>query len=34
MDFYEVLNSRHSIRDFADESIPKDISLLKEEGLI
>ena len=25
MDFYEVINSRHSIRDFADESIPKDI---------
>ncbi len=25
MDFYEVINSRHSIRDFADESISKDI---------
>ena len=25
MDFYEVINSRHSIRDFEDESISKDI---------
>ena len=25
MDFYEAINSRHSIRDFAEESIPKDI---------
>lgn len=25
MDFYEVINSRHSIRDFVDESILKDI---------
>lgn len=25
MDFYEVINSRHSIRNFAYESIPKDI---------
>ena len=25
MDFYEVINARHSIRDFEDESIPKDI---------
>ena len=25
MDFYEIINSRHSIRDFANESIPKDI---------
>ena len=25
MDFYGVINSRHSIRDFANESIPKDI---------
>ena len=25
MDFYDVIKSRHSIRDFADESIPDDI---------
>ena len=25
MDFYDVIDSRHSIRDFTDESIPKDI---------
>ncbi|MCR5226240.1 MAG: nitroreductase family protein [Eubacterium sp.] len=25
MDFYDVINSRHSIRDFEDENIPKDI---------
>lgn len=25
MDFYDVIESRHSIRDFADESIPDDI---------
>ena len=25
MDFYEVINRRHSIRDFTDENIPKDM---------
>ena len=25
MEFYDVINSRHSIREFADESIPDDI---------
>ena len=25
MDFYDVINARHSVRDFANESIPKDI---------
>ena len=27
MDFFQVIDSRHSIRDFTDEGIPKDVMI-------